>query len=218
MKNDPYRQARLDMVEFQIARRGIVDERILDAMRAIPRHLFVPMDYQKQSYDDHPLPIGSEQTISQPYIVAYMTNVLDLQGDEKVLEVGTGSGYQAAILSRLVKQVHTIERIQALAENAGRKFAELGMKNIHVHTGDGSMGWPDEAPYQAILVTAAAPAAPPALLEQLDLGGRMIIPVGERYQQILELWQKTSDGLRSQTILPVVFVPLKGQQGWELEE
>ena len=217
MKIDPFARERENMVNYQIARRGIVDERILNAMRTIPRHLFVPEAYYRDAYEDFPLPIGNEQTISQPYIVAFMTNVLDLIGNENVLEVGTGSGYQAAVLSLLCKKVHTIERIPALAEKARQTFLELGIKNVEVHVGDGSLGWLDAAPYQAIVVTAAAPSAPPALLDQLDVGGRMIVPVGGRYQQMLELWRKNKEGLKFQTILPVVFVPLRGKQGWKEE-
>ena len=218
MKTDPFTRERENMVNNQIARRGIVDERILDAMHTIPRHLFVPEEFQRDAYDDFPLPIGNEQTISQPYIVAFMTNVLDLQGNECVLEVGTGSGYQAAVISLLVKKVHTIERIPALAEKAQKTLLALGIKNVEVHEGDGSLGWPDQAPYQAILVTAAAPAVPKTLLDQLDVGGRMVIPVGGRYQQILEIWRRDQDGLKSEEILPVVFVPLRGKQGWKEEE
>jgi protein-L-isoaspartate(D-aspartate) O-methyltransferase len=217
MEIDSFTRERENMVNYQIARRGIVDERILDAMRTIPRHLFVPEEFQRDAYDDFPLPIGNEQTISQPYIVAFMTNILDLQGNECVLEVGTGSGYQAAVLSLLVKNVHTMERIPTLAVKAQQTLLELGIKNVDVHVGDGSLGWPEMAPYQAILVTAAAPAAPKALLDQLDVGGRMIIPVGGRFQQILELWRRNQEGLKFQTILPVVFVPLKGKQGWNEE-
>ncbi len=218
MEIDSFAQERENMVNYQIARRGIVDERVLDTMRSIPRHLFVPAEFQKDAYDDSPLPIGNEQTISQPYIVAFMTNILDLQGDERVLEVGTGSGYQAAVLSLLVKNVHTVERVPALAAKAQQILLKLGIKNVDVHVGDGSLGWPEMAPYQAILVTAAAPSTPKALLDQLDVGGRMIIPVGGRYQQTLELWQKKKEGLKFQTILPVVFVPLKGRQGWSIED
>jgi protein-L-isoaspartate(D-aspartate) O-methyltransferase len=217
MKIDPFARERENMVNNQIARRGIVDERILDAMRTVPRHFFVPEEFQRDAYDDFPLPIGNAQTISQPYIVAFMTNILDLQGNECVLEVGTGSGYQAAVLSLLVKKVHTVERVPALAEKAQKTLQELGIKNIEVHEGDGSLGWLDHAPYQAILVTAAAPAVPKALLDQLDVGGRMVIPVGGRYQQLLEIWRRDQDGLKSQEILPVVFVPLKGKQGWKEE-
>ena len=218
MKIDTFTRERENMVNYQIARRGIVDERILDAMHTIPRHLFVPEESQRDAYNDFPLPIGNEQTISQPYIVAFMTNILDLQGNECVLEVGTGSGYQAAVLSLLVKKVYTMERIPALAGKAQKTLQKLGIKNVEVHVGDGSLGWPGNAPYQAILVTAAAPAVPKALLDQLDVGGRMVIPVGGRYQQILELWRRNQEGLKSQTIIPVVFVPLKGEQGWEEEE
>jgi protein-L-isoaspartate(D-aspartate) O-methyltransferase len=217
MKIDPFARERENMVNNQIARRGIVDERILDAMRIVPRHFFVPEEFQRDAYGDFPLPIGNAQTISQPYIVAFMTNILDLQGNECVLEVGTGSGYQAAVLSLLVKKVHTVERVPALAEKAQKTLQELGIKNIEVHEGDGSLGWLDHAPYQAILVTAAAPAVPKALLDQLDVGGRMVIPVGGRYQQLLEIWRRDQDGLKSQEILPVVFVPLKGKQGWKEE-
>jgi len=218
MKNDPFARERENMVNYQIARRGIVDERILDAMRTIPRHLFVPEEFQRDAYDDRPLPIGYEQTISQPYIVAFMTNVLDLHGNECVLEVGTGSGYQAAVISLLVKKVYTVERIPALAEQAQKTLQELGIKNVEVHQGDGSLGWLDHAPYQAILVTAAAPEAPKALLDQLDVGGRMVIPVGGRTQQVLEIWRRNQEGLQSQTTFPVMFVPLKGKQGWKEEE
>lgn len=218
MKKDAFTHLRQQMVQYQIASRGVADERILQAMRHVPRHRFVPPDYQDQAYDDHPLPIGSGQTISQPYIVAFMTEQLALKGDDKVLEVGTGSGYQAAVLARLVRQVHTIERVAELAEKAEIIFKELNLTNIKVHVGDGSLGWVLDSPYQAILVTAAAPACPPALLEQLDLGGRMIIPVGERFHQTLELWQRDSDGLHCQDILPVMFVPLKGEQGWNPDD
>jgi protein-L-isoaspartate(D-aspartate) O-methyltransferase len=214
MKQDPFAHLRRQMVQYQIASRGVTDERVLQAMRDVPRHRFVPLDYQDQAYDDHPLPIGSGQTISQPYIVAFMTEQLALRGDEIVLEVGTGSGYQAAVLARLVRLVHTVERVAELAERAEGIFRELKLTNIKVHVGDGSLGWPPDSPYQAILVTAAAPACPPALQEQLDLGGRMIIPVGERFHQTLELWQRDEYGLHCQDILPVMFVPLKGEQGW----
>jgi protein-L-isoaspartate(D-aspartate) O-methyltransferase len=218
MKIDPFTRERENMVSVQILRRGIVDERILDAMRTIPRHNFVPKENQQNAYEDFPLPIGYQQTISQPYIVAFMTNILDLQGNDQVLEVGTGSGYQAAVLSLLVKKVHTLERIPELADKARQTLQELGVKNVEVHEGDGSMGWPQDAPYQAILVTAAAPAAPQALLDQLDIGARMIIPVGGQFHQVLELWRREKEGLKSEAILPVAFVPLKGKQGWKVEE
>jgi protein-L-isoaspartate(D-aspartate) O-methyltransferase len=216
MEIDSYCKDRESMLSVQIAGRGIVDERILDAMRTIPRHFFVPREYQQNAYEDFPLPIGYEQTISQPYIVAFMTNILDLRGNEQVLEVGTGSGYQAAVLSLLVKKVHTLERIPELADRARLTLKELGIKNVDVHEGDGSLGWPQDAPYQAILVTAAAPAAPQALLDQLDMGARMIIPVGGQFHQTLELWQREKEGLKSEAILAVAFVPLKGKQGWKV--
>ena len=218
MKKDAFTHLRQQMVQYQIASRGVADERILQAMCHVPRHRFVPPDYQDQAYDDHPLPIGSGQTISQPYIVAFMTEQLALKGDDKVLEVGTGSGYQAAVLARLVRQVHTIERVAELAEKAEIIFKELNLTNIKVHVGDGSLGWVLDSPYQAILVTAAAPACPPALLEQLDLGGRMIIPVGERFHQTLEIWQRDEHGLQCRDVLPVMFVPLKGEQGWNPDD
>jgi protein-L-isoaspartate(D-aspartate) O-methyltransferase len=218
MKIDPFARERENMVSVQIAGRGIVDERILKAMRTIPRHLFVPQEYQQNAYEDFPLPIGYQQTISQPYIVAFMTNILDLKGNERVLEVGTGSGYQAAVLSLLVKKVHSLERIPDLADRARQTLQELGINNVDVHVGDGSLGWLPDAPYQAILVTAAAPAAPQSLLDQLDIGARMIIPVGGQFQQVLELWLRDKEGLKSEAILPVAFVPLRGKQGWNEEE
>lgn len=215
---DPFAHLRQQMVEYQIARRGVADERVLDAMCKVPRHLFVPPEYTDEAYDDHPLPIGSGQTISQPYIVAFMTEQLALQGDENVLEVGTGSGYQAAVLAQLVRKVHTIERVPELANLAVERFKQLKINNIQVHIGDGSLGWPPAAPYQAILVTAAAPDAPQALLDQLALGGRLIVPVGERFHQNLELWRRDKDGLHYQNVLPVMFVPLMGEQGWNPED
>jgi len=218
MKKDAFSEQRESMVLYQIERRGIVDPRILEAMRSVPRHLFVPEEYIQDAYNDHPLPIGSGQTISQPYIVAFMTNILDLHGDENVLEIGTGSGYQAAVLAQLVKTVHSVERIPELAQHASRTLSKLGITNVQVHQGDGTLGWPADAPYQAILVTAAAPAAPQALLDQLDLNGRMVIPVGTRFYQTLELWKKSKKGCKVQEVLPVVFVPLKGEQGWKENE
>jgi protein-L-isoaspartate(D-aspartate) O-methyltransferase len=218
MKKDAFVEQRESMVLYQIERRGIVDPRILEAMRSVPRHLFVPEEYIQDSYNDHPLPIGSGQTISQPYIVAFMTNILDLHSDENVLEIGTGSGYQAAVLAQLVKTVHSVERIPELAQQASRTLLMLGITNVQVHQGDGTLGWQADAPYQAILVTAAAPAAPQALLDQLDLNGRMVIPVGTRFYQTLELWKKSKKGCKVQEVLPVVFVPLKGEQGWKENE
>ncbi len=212
---DLFQQARRRMVETQISARGIHDPRVLQIFSEIPRHLFVTTELQPDAYDDHPLPIGYGQTISQPYIVALMTSLLELQGTEKILEVGTGCGYQAAILGGLTAEVHTVERIEKLAESAMLNLAFLEIKNVHVHVGDGSLGWPAEAPYDGILVTAASPEVPPNLIDQLKLGGKLIIPVGERWRQMLELWTKRKKGVEKKEILPVVFVPLRGKQGWQ---
>jgi len=202
------------MVAEQIAARGIRNQRVLEAMRQVPRHLFVSPEHRRLAYSDGPLPIGEGQTISQPYIVALMSEQLALQGDENVLEVGTGTGYQAAVLGCLARQVHTIERHAALAERARQVLEELGIKNVRVHTGDGSLGLPDFAPFQAILVAAAAPKVPQPLLDQLADGGRMVLPVGSQFGQALECWQKHGDRFQHETVLPVAFVPLRGEHGW----
>mgnify|MGYP000628045728 CR=1 FL=1 len=202
------------MVTDQIAWRGIRCPRVLAAMRSVPRHCFVPEEYRHLAYSDGPLPIGKGQTISQPYIVAFMSEALRLQGDEKVLEVGTGSGYQAAILGKLAREVHTIERHASLAETARQTLEKLGMTNVHVHIGDGSKGLPEEAPFQAIMVTASAPSVPQPLLDQLDDGGRLILPVGSRGGQVLELWEREGARFKHKSILAVAFVPLRGEYGW----
>lgn len=212
---EPFAKARKRMVESQIKARGVHDPRVLKVMERVPRHLFVSEEMRPDAYEDHPLPIGFGQTISQPYIVALMTSLLDLKGSEKILEIGTGCGYQAAILANLAAEVHTIERIKNLADSAGINLASLALTNIHIHVGDGSLGWPEAAPYDGILVTAASPAVPANLIEQLKTGGKLVIPVGERWRQILELWIKTSQGIEKKEILPVVFVPLRGKQGWQ---
>jgi protein-L-isoaspartate(D-aspartate) O-methyltransferase len=213
---NPYPLQRERMVREQLIRRDIRDQRVLDAMRSIPRHAFVPPEHRHMAYGDGPLPIGSGQTISQPYIVALMTQLLNLKGDEKVLEVGTGSGYQAAVLAHLAQEVHTIERHANLAEEAGQTLSELGYSNVYVHVGDGTRGWPDAAPYNAIMVTAGSPQVPKSLLAQLDdSGGRMIIPVGGRGNQRLERWYREGDDYRCERILPVAFVPLLGEEGWQ---
>ena len=208
-------KARSEMVESQIKRRGINNERVLQAFRTIPRHLFVPEEYQTGAYADHPLPIGNEQTISQPYIVALMTSHLNLTGDEKVLEIGTGSGYQTAILANLAKEVHSVERISQLSDLAKRNLRVLEMDNIYLHVGDGSLGWADAAPYDRILITAAAPEIPEIILEQLKVSGRIVGPVGGRWQQMLEVWVKEKKRIKKEQILPVVFVPLRGAHGWQ---
>jgi protein-L-isoaspartate(D-aspartate) O-methyltransferase len=194
------------MVRSQIEARGVKDARILEVMRRIPRHLFVPADHKAQAYADHPLPIGSGQTISQPYIVAFMTEQLGLKGGEKVLEIGTGSGYQAAVLAALVQKVYSIEIRKELADEARERLGRLGVTNAEIRTGDGYRGWPEEAPFDAIIVTAAPERVPPPLLEQLAPNGRMVIPVGGFYQE-LKVIDRTPDGFRERSVLPVRFVP-----------
>ena len=210
-----FQAARKRMVEKQIAQRGITSPRILEAFLETPRHLFIPDNQQLYAYQDGPLPIGKGQTISQPYIVAYMTDKLRLTGDEKVLEIGTGSGYQAAILGKLAAEVHTIERHQSLARSATHLLAELGFENIIVHLGDGTNGLPENAPYDAIMVTAAAPEVPLPLLDQLREGGRLIMPVGARIGQVLHLFQKHENQIKKDHLAPVAFVPLIGDHGWD---
>jgi protein-L-isoaspartate(D-aspartate) O-methyltransferase len=203
------------MVEAQVARRGLREPRLLAALRKVERHRFVPESCRNHAYEDGPLPIGQGQTISQPYIVALMTNLLQLQGHERVLEVGTGSGYQAAILAELAGEVYTIERHTALSRRAGDLLHEYGYTNVIGLTGDGTLGWPPAAPFQGILVTAAAPRPPQTLLDQLAEGGRLVIPVGGRFSQELEVWERHGNRFEQETILPVVFVPLLGEQGWQ---
>lgn len=206
---------RRQMVSHQLQRGGINDRRVLEAFTSVPRHLFVPVEFRKLAYENTPLPIGFKQTISQPFIVAYMTQALQLTGNERVLEVGTGSGYQAAILSQLVHEVHTIERIAALSERAALILKELGVQNVHLHVGDGSLGWSEAAPYDAILVTAAAPQVPHALLEQLADHGRLILPVECDGLQQLELWLREGSDFSHEALLPVSFVLLKGREGYQ---
>ena len=212
---DPYAQRREKMVEEQIVSRGVRDERVLEAMRTTPRHLFVPQSVIARAYTDGALPIGEGQTISQPYIVALMTELLQTKPGDTVLEVGTGSGYQAAVLSRLVKHVYSIEILPSLAASAKRRLAQLGLTNATVRTGDGYLGWPEFAPFDGIIVTAAPPEIPPALLAQLKRGGRMVVPVGDSPQSqnlmVLEK-SKVSDAVTKRTVIPVRFVPMvRGQ-------
>ncbi len=215
MNDEPgYLGERKRMIREQIVRRGICEPRLLEALKQVPRHLFVPREYAGSAYSDGPLPIGEGQTISQPYIVALMTDLLGLQGEERVLEVGTGSGYQAAVLAHLAGQVHSIERHAGLAERAEALLRRLELKNVTIHLGDGSVGLPGYAPYQAILVTAAAPQVPQPLLDQLDDGGRLVIPVGSRGMQTLERWVRKGTAFTPEEILPVAFVPLRGEFGW----
>jgi protein-L-isoaspartate(D-aspartate) O-methyltransferase len=214
MDDEIYARDREHMVEEQLIRRQIRDERVLEAMRSIPRHLFVPEEQQHLAYIDAPLPIGSGQTISQPYIVALMTELLNLRENACVLEIGTGSGYQAAILSQLATYVYSIERIEALAERARAVFAELGIKNVSILTGDGSEGLELHQPYNGIIVTAAAPEVPKPLEGQLAQDGRLVLPVGSRVGQVLEVWHRRGDELICEKMAPVAFVPLIGKHGW----
>ncbi len=195
------------MVDAQIRGRGVRDARVLDAMAAVPRHLFVPESLASRAYFDEPLPIGEGQTISQPYIVAYMTEALELRGEEKALEIGTGSGYQTAVLAKLVREVWTVEVVPALAERARAVLDRLGLENVRFLVGDGSRGWPDGAPFDAIMVTAAPETVPPALEDQLAAGGRMIVPVGREFQELV-LIRRGASGLTREHLLPVRFVPL----------
>ena len=205
--SDPYTKQRDAMVEEQIVRRGVKNKLVLDAVRKVPRHEYVPEKLQSEAYYDTPLPIGEGQTISQPYIVALMTELLELKGKEKVLEIGTGSGYQAAILADLAGEVYTIEILPSLAQRAEKLVSELGYKNIKVKCGDGFLGWPEFAPFEAIIVTCAPEEIPPLLIEQLAEGGRMVIPVGEEYQE-LKLLVKVKGKIEQKDIIPVIFVPM----------
>ncbi len=211
----PFQLERTRMVNDQIRRRGIVNRAVLNAFMQIPRHRFVAQQYHVEAYQDHPLPIGYGQTISQPYIVALMTELVNLQGSEHVLEIGTGSGYQAAILACLCQQVDTVERVPQLARQAQRIFLDLEIMNIRVHIGDGTLGFPPAAPYDAIIVTAGAPQVPAPLKQQLKENGRLILPVGDRWTQELQLWINSEGDFRKESIIPVVFVPLLGECGWE---
>jgi protein-L-isoaspartate(D-aspartate) O-methyltransferase len=206
------------MVAEQLARRDIQSPRVLDAFRKVPRHLFTPSEYRHLAYTDGPLPIGEGQTISQPYIVALMTQLLDLDPGDRALEIGTGSGYQAAILGELALEVHTIEIHRDLVERSTVLMDELGYENVHIHHGDGSKGYPEEAPYDAIITTAAAPKVPKPLLDQLADGGRLVLPVGGPSGQLLERWRRQGDQFSSETIAPVAFVPLRGDLGWDDQE
>lgn len=205
------------MVEEQIAQRGIRDERVLEAMRRVPRHLFVPGELKMLAYEDCALPIGKGQTISQPYIIALMTSLLCLKGDETVLEIGSGSGYQAAVLAGLVRKVYTIERINSLADAARDLLRSLSINNVEVLCADGSLGYAAAAPYDGVLITAAAPEVPPALFEQLIGDGRLVLPVGGRGTQYLQLWTREYGAWQPENILPVAFVPLRGEAGWDAD-
>ncbi|MCK6466928.1 MAG: protein-L-isoaspartate(D-aspartate) O-methyltransferase [Candidatus Brocadia sinica] len=212
-----YAAQRFQMVQYQLVSRGIQDERVLKVMSEVPRHLFVPESYRHAAYDDCPLPIGEGQTISQPYMVAIMTQCLELKGKEKVLEIGTGSGYQAAILSKLASHIYTIERHVTLASRAKTILKQMEYDNIDVIVGDGSLGLTEKAPFHGIIVTACAPHVPECLLDQLEIGGRLVIPIGDPYNQVLYQVLKTKNGVESRAILECAFVPLIGEEGWKTE-
>jgi len=202
------------MVDHQLVSRGIKSSRVLDAMRKVPRHVFVEESLQDGAYDDCPIPIGEGQTISQPYMVALMTELLDVNDESTVLEIGTGSGYQAAILAELAKQVYTIERIPKLAEKARIILDQLNYDNIQTRIGDGTLGWSEHAPYEGIIVTAGAPSIPEVLIEQLAGNGKLAIPVGDRFSQVLQIITKQNNRVDTTTSCHCVFVKLIGKNGW----
>jgi protein-L-isoaspartate(D-aspartate) O-methyltransferase len=207
--------ARSRMIETQLRNRGIRDERVLEAFQRVPRHLFVEPAMQGSAYGDFALPIGHGQTISQPYMVALMTEALRPEPEDRILEIGTGSGYQAAILSRLVRTVFTVERIAALAQRAQKILADASIANVVQRVGDGTLGWKQFAPFDGIVVTAGAPRMPDGLREQIEVGGRLVIPVGAGSQQILRIIERTADGFREEESCLCSFVPLIGRKGWQ---
>ncbi|MBI5416478.1 protein-L-isoaspartate(D-aspartate) O-methyltransferase [Candidatus Poribacteria bacterium] len=210
LDTEQYKKLREEMVLYQIKQRGIKSEKVLDAMKKVPRHLFIPDIYRNQAYEDHPVIIGEGQTISQPYIVAFMTEALKVKATDKVLEIGTGSGYQAAILAELAREVYTIEIVESLGRRAEKLLINMGYKNIKVKVGDGYKGWKEYAPFDLIIVTCAPDHIPVPLIEQLNEGGRMIIPVGENYSQELIFIEKKDSKIIKQGVLPVIFVPMTG--------
>ncbi|MCK4244098.1 MAG: protein-L-isoaspartate(D-aspartate) O-methyltransferase [Candidatus Omnitrophica bacterium] len=215
MRQPDFKRERELMVKEQLISRGVKDPLVLNAFRKVPREKFVPLEQGDESYGDFPLPIGEEQTISQPYIVALMTEALRLKGEEKILEIGTGSGYQAAIIAEIVKEVYTIERIAILAQRAKKILKELSYQNIKIKIGDGTKGWKEFSPYDGIIVTAAAPRVPESLIKQLAKGGRLIIPIGDLYSQELILYEKKRGRLITANFGGCRFVPLKGEEGWK---
>jgi protein-L-isoaspartate(D-aspartate) O-methyltransferase len=215
LSQDEYAAERRAMVETQLRRRGIQDPAVLAAMSRVPRHEFVPPEFRSRAYEDVPLPIGEGQTISQPYMVAAMAAPLRLAGTERVLEIGGGCGYQAAVLACLAKEVFTVEYRSDLGTAAADRLTRLGYRNVHVHSGDGTLGLPEFAPFDVIVVAAAAPAAPPPLLAQLGEGGRLVVPVGDLENQELQLIQRDHDTLRKTTLETCRFVPLVGAYGWK---
>jgi protein-L-isoaspartate(D-aspartate) O-methyltransferase len=210
-KDDPTAPARRRMVQRHLAERGIKDPRVLEAFRTVPRHKFLPKETRRQAYDDESIPIGQGQTITPPYDVAFMTEVLQPKPTDKVYEVGTGSGYQAAILSRLVKDVYSVEIHEPLSRHATEVLKEVGYTNVHTRHGDGYAGWPEAAPFDAIIVTCAPQSIPPPLVEQLKEGGRMVIPLGDRFNQVVHLIEKRDGKLHDRELRPTLFVPMTGK-------
>lgn len=209
-EEDRYKSERLEMVSKQIEGRGIKNENVLAAMRKVKRHLFVPEERRGFAYGDYPIPIGHQQTISQPYIVAVMTDLIEPEEDFTVLEIGTGSGYQAAILAEIVKEVYSIEIVEPLSKNSKALLKDLGYKNVHLKCGDGFYGWPDKAPFDAIIVTAAPPTTPKPLIDQLKIGGRLVIPVGKTWQELVVI-TRTKTGSNRDRVFSVRFVPMTGE-------
>jgi len=208
---DHYEEQRLNMVRTQIKSRGVQDPKVLEAMTKVPRHLFVPPGEIAAAYADTPLSIGHRQTISQPYIVAYMTEKLELSGDERVLEIGTGSGYQAAVLSELARKVYTIEIVEPLCRSARARLEQLNYSNVQVKCGDGTAGWPEHAPFDAVIVTAAPQSIPQPLVDQLAVGGRMILPVGKFFQELMLIKRNPDGKIEKESLIPVRFVPMTGE-------
>lgn len=214
MNGPGFESERKWMVQTQLIPRGISDKLVLDAFRKVPRHMFVPDAFADSAHNDYPLPIGGGQTISQPYMVALMTECLGLKGGEKVLEIGTGSGYQMAILAEIAGEVYSVERLQELADAAGRHLEALGYKNCFIKVGDGTLGWEEKAPYDGIVVTAGAPKIPPSLVRQLKEGGRLVIPVDCGFGQVLTIVERHGPSFKTNEVCGCVFVPLIGKEGW----
>ena len=210
-----YPEMRGRMVDEQLIGRGIADKRVLDAFRKVPRHEFVPEKLRTGAYGDYPLPIGSGQTISQPYMVALMTECIGLKGDEKILEIGTGSGYQLAILTQLCREVYSVERFDILAQNSKEVLMRLGYSNFKIIVGDGTLGWEEFAPYDGIIVTAGAPGIPESLVAQVKDAGRIVIPIGSEFSQVLTIAEKRGKTVDARSVCGCMFVPLVGKEGWQ---
>lgn len=214
MKDFDFVRMRNKMVEEQLIPRGISDNSVLEAFRKVPRHKFIPQEFWESAYNDYPLPIGEGQTISQPYMVALMTELIHPHSADRVLEIGTGSGYQMAILAELVKEVYSVERFRSLAEKSEDALRSLGYKNCRIKVGDGTLGWEEYAPYDGIIVTAGSPALPPSLVRQVKDDGRLVIPVGSGFGQILTVLERSGESARTSEVCGCVFVPLVGEEGW----